>query len=192
MSRDGSVILDWAGEPRFFRLGWGQIFRLQEACDCGPYLLADRLCGDGWRCEDIAATVLQGLIGGGMAVAQAVGMVRREVLARPPEASLLVARIVILAAINGPSDERIDFLASPQKDPPPEELPNGKIRAANLYGNGAAMGFSPDQVDRASIWQMTAAQAGFDRTNTPDADKQLSSAEMDLLWQGVQARERRH
>lgn len=43
MSRDGSITLPWADGKYMFRLGWGELEALQEACDVGPYIVADRL-----------------------------------------------------------------------------------------------------------------------------------------------------
>ncbi len=54
-----------------------------------------------------------------------------------------------------------------------------------IYGNGAAMGWSPDQVDRCSLWQMRVAVDGYNRANS--ADEKIpapSDAEFDALLEG--------
>jgi hypothetical protein len=42
MSRNAEVTLPWADGDYRFRLGVGELELLQEATDCGPYVLADR------------------------------------------------------------------------------------------------------------------------------------------------------
>lgn len=43
MSRDASIVLEFAGEERKFRLGIKQLISLQESTNHGPYVLLDRL-----------------------------------------------------------------------------------------------------------------------------------------------------
>lgn len=50
------------------------------------------------------------------------------------------------------------------------------------------MGFSPDEVDRMSLWQFMAAAEGFARANDPDAAKELSAGEADDLWKWMQTK----
>lgn len=44
------------------------------------------------------------------------------------------------------------------------------------------MGFSPQQVQRMSMWQYFAAMDGFMKANDPNAGKKLSEQEADELW----------
>lgn len=105
MARDARVILDFAGEQRVFRLGWGDFMRLQEARDAGPLLLFQRLQSGDWRVEDIAAVIRCGLIGGGMEPAAALKLVRSDVEARPPMENLALATAVLAAGLMGAPDE---------------------------------------------------------------------------------------
>ncbi len=41
--RDASTILPFADGEYQFRMGWGELGQLQEACDVGPYVLEERL-----------------------------------------------------------------------------------------------------------------------------------------------------
>lgn len=43
MSRNAEITTDWADGEHRFRLGWGELELLQEECDMGPYVIADRL-----------------------------------------------------------------------------------------------------------------------------------------------------
>lgn len=43
MSRNAEISFSWADGDYRFRLGVGELELLQEATDCGPYVLADRL-----------------------------------------------------------------------------------------------------------------------------------------------------
>jgi hypothetical protein len=55
---------------------------------------------------------------------------------------------------------------------------------AELYGAGAAMGFTPQEVDRMSIWQFAAVASGFARANSASSDK-LSQTEKDSLFEWI-------
>jgi hypothetical protein len=48
------------------------------------------------------------------------------------------------------------------------------------------MGFSPQQVDRMSVWQFMAALEGFVSAHDPDGEKRLTEGEKDDLWQWLQ------
>ena len=55
-----------------------------------------------------------------------------------------------------------------------------------IYGNGAAMGFAPDQVDRMSFWQFRACIDGFNKANGgEEAIPALTDAEFDALLVGM-------
>ena len=183
MGPDGSVILEWSGQHRVFRLAWGEFFRLQELADCGPYHLAARILSNKWRVADVWAVIFYGLIGGGANASEAAAVIK-EAETAPPFEALALARTVINAALYSPDDDAIDF---PGQKSDPEPSRNGKVRASNMYGNGAVLGLSPEQIDRSSVWQLAAAMAGFQRAHSPN-DKSLSSNEMDDLWAGVQDR----
>jgi len=46
-----------------------------------------------------------------------------------------------------------------------------------LYGSGAAMGFTPQEVDRMSVWQYVAVVNGFNRASSADGGNKLTDAE---------------
>lgn len=105
MSRDAAITLDWADGTHTFRLGWGDIVRLQEECDAGPYVILERLYKGSWKVQDIAGVIRHGLIGGGMEPAAALKLVRAYVEARPPVENLMVAQAVLSAGCVGAPDE---------------------------------------------------------------------------------------
>jgi hypothetical protein len=67
-------------------------------------------------------------------------------------------------------------------------LPNGKWRFASIYGVGAAMGFTPQQVNAMSMWQFAAAFDGYVKANGGGEEK-MSNAEADDLWKWLQSKE---
>lgn len=105
MSRDGSITLDWADGEHVFRLRWGELIQLQEACDAGPLVVFTRLGGMHWRLEDVRDTIRLGLIGGGATPEAALKLVRDYVEARPLLENVALARAIVGAATIGASDE---------------------------------------------------------------------------------------
>jgi hypothetical protein len=107
MSRDASVELDFGDGTYTFRLAWGQLVNLQEACDAGPYVILERLMVGSWKMADVRETIRYGLIGGGQTPAQALKMVREYVEARPPVENLLAARAILSAGLMGAPEEGV-------------------------------------------------------------------------------------
>lgn len=52
---------------------------------------------------------------------------------------------------------------------------------AAIYGTGAAIGFTPQQVDQMSIWQFNAAVAGWVKANTASKESLTEEQKDDLL-----------
>lgn len=105
MARDARTELDWADGTYSFRLGWGDMAKLQEACDAGPLVILDRLTSGAWRIEDISSVIRLGLIGGGMEPGAALKKVRTYVEDRPPVENLLVAQAVLSVGCYGAPEE---------------------------------------------------------------------------------------
>jgi hypothetical protein len=105
VARDASVAIDWADGTYQFRLAWGELAKLQEACDAGPQVVYNRLHGEAWRIEDIASVIRLGLIGGGMEPAEALRKVRAYVESRPPMENLLTAQAILSVALLGAPEE---------------------------------------------------------------------------------------
>ena len=188
-NRSATVTLDiWDG-TYVFAMRWGEIITLQEERDAGPYLILDRLVSGKFLVQDVSSVIRLGLIGGGMAPAEALKKVRTYVEARPvmefggAGAEDLSRRPRRRAG--GGSRKKTRGGKSGRRDEP---LANGKIRFAAIYGNGAVLGFSPGQVDAMSVWQYLAALDGYNRANDPDSDKKLSDKEQDELFEWITKR----
>jgi len=52
-NRNGSVALDFGDGTYSFRLGWGDLQKLQEACDAGPFAIFNRLGDMSFKVQDI-------------------------------------------------------------------------------------------------------------------------------------------
>lgn len=107
MARDARIELDFADGTYSFRLGWGELAKLQEACDAGPLKILERLHNDDWRVEDISSVLRLGLIGGGMEPASALKKVRAYVEDRPPVENLLPAQAVLAVGCYGAPEEDV-------------------------------------------------------------------------------------
>jgi len=107
MSRDAKVELDWADGTYTFRLGWGELEALQEACDAGPWVILERLFTKQCRVGDIAHVIRQGLIGGGLEPTAATKLVRTYVEKRPPAENIVFATIILQAGIQGVPEEPV-------------------------------------------------------------------------------------
>jgi hypothetical protein len=107
MSRDASIELDFADGTFTFRLAWGELAKVQEACDAGPYVVLQRLMTGEWRLSDISEVIRQGLIGGGFTPVEATKKVRAYVEARPPTENLSLAQAVLTVGLMGAPEERL-------------------------------------------------------------------------------------
>jgi len=108
LSRDGSITLAWAGGEHLFRLGWGELRSIQEACDAGPFVVLERLGNGSWKLEDISSVIRFGLIGGGVPPVEASKLVRLYVEKFPPAESCIVAHAVLTAGCIGAPEEQIE------------------------------------------------------------------------------------
>lgn len=107
MSRSGAVEIAWNGGTHLFRLDIGRWEQLQEKIGIGPPELLGRLGGSSWRVHDVRETIRLGLVGGGMAPAEANLLVQRNVDERPLGENVMVARAIVLVSILGAPDEPV-------------------------------------------------------------------------------------
>ncbi|UPT93895.1 gene transfer agent family protein [Bradyrhizobium barranii subsp. apii] len=115
MSRNASVTLDWGDGTYEFRLGWGELAKLQEACDAGPFVILDRLRSGTCRLEDISNVIRWGLVGGNKTPAEATKLVRLYVEDRPPAENRTTAYVIMAAGCSGAPEEQIE-----KKSPAPD------------------------------------------------------------------------
>jgi hypothetical protein len=149
MSRDASVTLAWGDGEHRFRLPIGQLRELQEKTQLGPLALLRRVLDGGWRLDDLRETIRLGLIGGGMAPVDALGLVARYVDGRPLTESVLPAYRVLQAVIYGTPDMAEDTAG--KGEPPPDAATSGDGSTSPL---STEQGPPPDSLPETS---MTAA-----------------------------------
>jgi hypothetical protein len=116
MSRSASVTLSWGDGEYVFRLGIAELEKLQEQTDCGPAMLAKRLADGSWRVKDVRETIRFGLIGGGMAVNDAMRKVRLFVDDVPLLQNVIPAQAIVMAALVGSEDEPTGAQDAPKAD----------------------------------------------------------------------------
>jgi len=105
-NRNGEIELDFGDGTYPFRLGWGELQKLQEACDAGPFVILERICDKSFKIGDIRETLRLGLIGGGMEPVRALKLVREYVEERPLLENLMRAQAVLgMALIGAPEEE---------------------------------------------------------------------------------------
>jgi hypothetical protein len=107
MSRHGEITLGWGDGRYTFRLGYGELLLLQEACDAGPAFIANRLASGHWRTQDVRETIRLGLMGAGMSQADALTKITRFVDNVAWAQNCLIAYAILQAAIIGPQDEAV-------------------------------------------------------------------------------------
>jgi hypothetical protein len=96
MSGTGECSTDFAGEERHFRIRYGEIRRIEQKCETGigevvrrlarAVLMLDKLggmealaAGLDIHAADVRETIMQGLMGAGMASGEATNLVRLEI-----------------------------------------------------------------------------------------------------------------
>lgn len=95
------IEIEWAGGTHKFDLKLGNVRALQEKTGIGPGVIHERLIAGQWKVDDYRETILQGLLGAGMAAPEASKLVRTWVDERPAKESLLPAQAIILSFIMG-------------------------------------------------------------------------------------------
>lgn len=180
--RDARLERDFGDGRHTFRLGWGEMVKLQEETDHGPLLIAENLASADAKPEWAATVIRLGLIGGGMEPATALKMVRSYVEPYPLQPSARLAAEIALAGWQGAPDETIELKGGGEVL---DDLPNGKLRFASMYGIGAVMGFTPQEIDAMSVWQFMATVDGFQRAHDVNGDKKLSETQANELFDWV-------
>lgn len=104
---DGSATTEfaWGDRDCTFRLGMEQLRKLQESTGAGPLALFNRLSSGDWKVDDVRETIRLGLIGGGMGGIEALKMVKEFVDNKPLFPNINPARVIIMAALAGPSED---------------------------------------------------------------------------------------
>lgn len=98
-SWDGRISLEWAGEPRAFRLGVGELRALEAECRCGYLEIWRRLQAQSCTLDMVAKIIRYGLEGEGVAASEAMRLVDRYVLRPPFAANVETAQLIYAAAL---------------------------------------------------------------------------------------------
>lgn len=106
MSRRAIIERPFADGRYSFRLGVGELELLQEATDCGPMELQQRLLRGLWRQADVRETLRLGLIGGGMQPEAALTKIEQYVDAYGLAPHAQTAMEVVGVALFGAGDEQ--------------------------------------------------------------------------------------
>jgi hypothetical protein len=187
MSATGSITLVWGDGDNTFRFGIAQWRELQEKINgrrvamglnpIGPMTLLNSLrAKDAWP-DDMRDVLRIGLVGAGMPIAAANRKLVRYFDNTPVAPHNLVAFAVLSAGLLGaPGDE---ISAAKKKDDRRGDEP---IRFSAIYGTGAALGFTPQQVDEMSFWQLGACVDGYNEAHGGELHFQpMSDEEFDEL-----------
>lgn len=99
--------LVWAGGEHPFALDIGALRALQTACDAGPQQILTRITAGSWRVDDLMQTIRLGLIGGGMAQAEAARIVDAAFRSHPLLTFRPTAQSVLVLALMGDPEDRL-------------------------------------------------------------------------------------
>lgn len=146
MSRDASLQLIWADGEYTFRLAWGELEALQDACDAGPWVILERFYNKQCRVGEIAHVIRQGLIGGGLKPTEATQLVKTYVEKRVQDLAenLIFATVILQTAIQGTPDETV-----------------GELGAASQMGSNSTL--SPTESSDLPQYTVTARRSGSRR-----------------------------
>ncbi len=105
--KDGSasISFEWGDGEHSFRLGLKQLRELQHKTDCGPEFLYWRIRNKQWKVDDLRETIRIGLMGGGMELEKANGMMRLYFDDAPFLPQAVPAGAILLACLMGPPDD---------------------------------------------------------------------------------------
>lgn len=107
MSRNADVMIEWGGGQTLFRLGIGELEKLDDALDCGPAHLLEKIRTGTWRVKDLRETLRWGLIGGGLTPPEAAKQLALYFDGRPLMEAVLPAQAILIAVLAGAPDEPV-------------------------------------------------------------------------------------
>jgi len=145
---------EWAGALRRFDLPFGQVLDLEEACGkTGIGLIYQRLVRAEFYVRDVFHVLRQGLIGGGMAPAEAERLLRDRFDAIPLLGNAELACTILLGLFAG-----VDSAAAAAPGDPAKPYDLGAIFAAF-----AKLGLPPDSLRQMSYPAFVAMCGAFGR-----------------------------
>lgn len=141
-----STTLDWVGGRHKFALDLGGLRAVQQAADCGPNLLLQRLRFGQWKVDDVLAVLEQGLHRAGMPRTEAAQLVTRMAEGHGLQKLVEPAYLVLASALIGPTDDAVgDPSGEHPGVPTPAPTENG------VSAESTAAGPSPDTAPAMSM-----------------------------------------
>lgn len=124
MSYDPTLEIEWAGELRIFRLGTGEIIRLQDkAAPDGPWVAFEKLRAGNCRVDLIHEVIKQGLIGAGVSANEAARFIKEAVETSPPDDRRVLAVGILGTWLTGAETLPKKAPAAPGEASPPASTP---------------------------------------------------------------------
>lgn len=124
MSYDPTLEIEWAGELRIFRLGTGEIIRLQDkAAPDGPWVAFDKMRTANCRVDLIHEVIRQGLIGGGVSANEAARFIKESVETTRPDERRALAVQILATWLTGAETLPKKAPAAPGEENPPASTP---------------------------------------------------------------------
>lgn len=159
------VTRDFAGADRDFRLGYGEIMDVEEACGgVGIGAIYKRLAAFDWRIGDVFHVLKRGLVGGGMRAAEADRLVRERIEAGRLGELVTLAFDVLIETVDGAPK-------GPATGSGDVETP---IDRGLVYKSFAEVGIAPQEVDAmefAKVLHLYRAMAKGDKAQPLDPEE---------------------
>lgn len=132
------LVREWAGSPRLFRLDYGRVCDLEEACDkTGIGAIYMRLGSSQYQAKYVYHTIRLALVGGGMSALDAEVLMRERFDQRPYFENAEVALDILITLMSG-------------IEPPKDGEPAGDPAEPNAFAQAAAAfvkaGIPPESV----------------------------------------------
>jgi hypothetical protein len=113
------LVQEWAGRERVFALSFGGVMDLEQACGDGKTpaavgLIFQRLTRGLFTVSDIYHTIRLALIGGGMPLAEATGLVKRHFDTRPYVENAGLAIDILSAVMVGIEPSKDEGVSEPE------------------------------------------------------------------------------
>lgn len=126
-----AITIPWADAEYTFDLRLGEVRKLQAQTGLGVPALLRNLQSDNYKVDDFRETILQGLLGGGMDVERARGLVKKWVDQRPARENVIPAISILMAWLVG-IPERKNPEAVEVKNETPATEPGASISPQSM------------------------------------------------------------
>lgn len=156
------AILEWAGVERCFKLDFGLILDLEEACRGEPLgMIFQRMAAGQFRVGEVYHIIRLGLIGGGLSMIEAKALMASHFDQRPYLQNALVAGEILKALMVGiePRD------SAPDPDRKPE-----RIRFSEAVQVCREFNMAPEDLRRLSFADYLNLMKGWAAGSKKDAD----------------------